>query len=183
MADCLCGCGGSVNPDAKNRPRQYLWGHNVLKYRTNKERLLPKVNTQNPSDCWEWGGARDRRGYGRLNILGKTALAHRISWEAFRGPIPDGLHVCHSCDNPPCINPAHLFLGTDRDNIRDAAAKNRLAPSRARGEMHRKARLTEEDVRAIRGSAESNGQLAERYKVSKGAIKGVRTRKNWRHVV
>ena len=77
------------------------------------------------SECIEWSGSRNREGYGRFKIAGQSFLAHRIMWEEANGPIPDGLNICHTCDNPPCVNVDHLFLGTDKDNTRDSMAKGR----------------------------------------------------------
>jgi len=79
--------------------------------------------------CWEWTSRRDRQGYGRLGIQGASLRAHRIAWIATHGPIPTGLCVLHHCDNPPCINPAHLFLGTPKDNVHDRIAKGRHGSS------------------------------------------------------
>lgn len=75
--------------------------------------------------CWTWTGATQNYGYGAVTIHGLTRRAHRVSWELAHGPIPDGLHVCHRCDNPPCVNPDHLFLGTAQDNVDDKDAKGR----------------------------------------------------------
>lgn len=76
--------------------------------------------------CWIWTGSRRGRGYGGFLYRGKVAQAHRVSYELFVGPTKPDLQVCHSCDNPPCVNPAHLFLGTKTDNMRDASKKGRL---------------------------------------------------------
>ena len=79
-----------------------------------------------PTDCIEWSGSLNSQGYGRLVIRGKEYRAHRIVWEETNGPIPDGMCVCHHCDNPPCVNVEHLFLGTPKDNTRDAQQKGRI---------------------------------------------------------
>lgn len=80
--------------------------------------------------CIEWVGARQATGYGALNIRGKVVAAHRLSYELNVGPIPDGMFICHKCDNPPCVNPEHLFLGTNADNIEDMRKKGRAAWAR-----------------------------------------------------
>lgn len=80
------------------------------------------------SACWEWVGARHTGGYGAISVNGHQERAHRVSWMIHHGEIPDGLWVLHRCDNPPCVNPAHLFVGSDADNLSDAIAKGRRLP-------------------------------------------------------
>ncbi len=75
--------------------------------------------------CWEWTGLVNESGYGRIYVYGRVDRAHRLSYRIHLGPIPKGMFVCHHCDNPPCCNPSHLFLGTHMDNMRDATAKRR----------------------------------------------------------
>lgn len=94
--------------------------------KTLEERFWSKVHTRGPDDCWEWTGCRLPAGYGKIGVRGRTEYATRVLWQMMHGPIPDGLYVCHHCDNPPCVNPAHLFLGTGKDNARDSARKGRL---------------------------------------------------------
>ena len=92
------------------------------------DRFWPKVQRTLDDTCWEWQGYRGADGYGRFRVAtrGAPALAHRFAYETAFGPIPPGLLVCHRCDNPPCVRPSHLFLGTQQDNIRDCSAKGRL---------------------------------------------------------
>ena len=93
------------------------------------ERFWPKVDVRGPDECWPWR-ATQWRGYGKIGIGGATGTdvrAHRVSWEIHNGPIPAGMLVCHRCDAPSCVNPAHLFLGTQRDNMADMLAKGRHA--------------------------------------------------------
>lgn len=92
-------------------------------------RLRAKLRINITTGCLEWTGATTRPGWhGRISINGRLVMAHRVAYELWVGPIPVGLSVLHSCDNPPCCNPAHLFLGSQRENMRDASAKRRTGP-------------------------------------------------------
>jgi hypothetical protein len=133
-----------------------------------------------PNGCLLWTGAVNNWGYGRFLYQGKARFAHRVAWALTHGPIPDGLHVCHSCDRPLCVNPEHLFLGTDLDNTRDMFAKGRNH-SRA-GTSNGNAKLTESDVRTIRGSPLGHSELGRVYGVSPQTIFSIRRRKLWRHL-
>ena len=92
-------------------------------YRVTAERFWAKVDRS--GECWLWTGPQVGRGYGKTSFNGKTQRAHRVSWELTYGPIPAGVFVCHKCDNPLCVRPEHLFLGTPLDNVRDMCAKKR----------------------------------------------------------
>jgi len=129
-------------------------------------------------ECWEWPRGRLPSGYGRFVVRRILQYAHRASHEVFIGPIPDGAQVCHRCDNPPCWNPAHLFAGTAVVNARDRMEKGRSQ----RGEGHYAAKLTEDDVRAIRASRLSGPDLASQYGVKFSAIYKIKDGRSWKHV-
>jgi HNH endonuclease len=99
-----------------------------------------------PTPCWVWTATTFNTGYGRIQFIGRDWLAHRLSYTVFRGPIPEGLHICHHCDRPLCFNPSHLFTGDDQANVDDAVMKGR----HAHGEMMGTAKLTDEKVAAIK---------------------------------
>lgn len=144
---------------------------------TMEENFWKYTQKRSPDECWLWLGALNPKGYG---WAWHGRRAHRVSWMLHHGPIPNGLLVCHSCDNPRCVNPKHLWLGTSADNQADKARKGRAA--RRPGSKHPLAKLTEEWVLAIRASAEPTDKIANRFGVSVACIRDVRSRKNWRHL-
>jgi len=107
-----------------------------------KERFLEKVDKREPDECWKWKASIHHSGYGQFHRNGKVLAPHRVMWELITGPIPDGLCVCHTCDNRSCCNPSHLWLGTVADNNRDRDAKGRNPPHLSK--------LTWKEVRKIR---------------------------------
>lgn len=146
-------------------------------------RFMSKVDIDHPSGCWVWTAGTTQNGYGGFRFQGTATGAHRVSWEIHNGPIPDGLQVLHDCpggDRRGCVNPDHLWLGTNADNMLDKAAKGRSNP--AQGERHGAAKLTEADVLAIRTSQTGARSLARRYGVHRTNIWNIRNRKTWRHV-
>lgn len=149
-----------------------------------EERFWSKVKRAGVDECWEWQASRRRRGYGQIGARGRTsAAAHRVAWELTHGPIPDGLWVLHRCDNPPCVNPAHLFLGTAQDNVADMNAKGRA--NHVRGERARGARLTEDQVRcarALRRAGAGVRALERAFEVSHGAMMQLLNGSTWTHV-
>ena len=130
--------------------------------------------------CREWTGKKNHDGYGLLWLKGRHWRAHRVAYEVFVGRIPKGMHICHSCDNPGCVEPSHLWAGTNLDNVRDRNQKNRQF--RAKGEANGRAKLTNSDVRAIRKSKETNTQISQKYGMSQANISQIRSRTLWPHI-
>lgn len=134
--------------------------------------------------CWFWVGAYQRKGYGHIGRAGKgngNVTATRLSYSIHYGD-PGDKFVCHRCDNPTCVNPDHLFLGTNADNMRDCALKGRARGPGHIGSRHGNAKLTERDVLAIRASSLTGVALAARYGVSTSLISNIKRGHGWRHV-
>ena len=135
--------------------------------------VVPRVDAQPGKDCWVWKGCRNAKGYGsfRLRAGQNPFPAHRASFSLFCGEIPEGVHVLHSCDNPPCVRPSHLFLGTNADNIRDREEKGRGV--RLSGDANAATKISDSDAVKIK-QAFSLGwkqrDLAQAYGVSQFAI-------------
>ncbi|MEQ1573098.1 MAG: HNH endonuclease signature motif containing protein [Vicinamibacterales bacterium] len=147
---------------------------------TIMERFMAKVAVQE-SHCWLWTGcARNRRDYGGFSFRGRLMGAHVVSWILHRGEVPGGLCVLHHCDVPRCVNPDHLWLGTNADNNTDRDRKGRRR--QVRGEGCSFAKLTEEAVLYIRSSGETLEALADRYGVTPCTIQEARAGTTWGHV-
>jgi HNH endonuclease len=133
--------------------------------------------------CWDWKGIKNKAGYGRMTRGRQNfILAHRFSFERFVGPIPEGMHVLHNCDNPSCPRPDHLFPGTDLDNVHDMLAKGRNGKNYNRGEANSAARLTAEDVVKIRADKRRRAAVAAEYKIGISAVAKIRSRETWAHI-
>lgn len=177
----LCGTAFIFNAT----PSKVKAGHGVFcsgvcqrrgrRQRQLRDSFFARVGRSNQKGCLPRTGAIDANGYGHLG----GPLAHRISWELYQGPIPEGLHVLHHCDNPQCVNPEHLFLGTNRDNIDDKIAKGR----QAQGEMFNR-KLTTAVVLRIRERAKSETQetIGNDLGVNQSHISRIVNRQIWKHI-
>ncbi|MCX5176768.1 HNH endonuclease [Streptomyces virginiae] len=190
---CRCGCGQRTRIAAKTQtrlghvkgqPLAYIHGHHQRVYRkpidrtADRLRLLANVADGPPDACWEWTGGRTDKGYGKYFIDGRTVGAHRWAFIFAKGPIPDGQMVRHTCDNPPCCNPQHLLIGTHRQNVNDAIARDRTT----RGTRNGRARLNAEQVRHIRARSaggETGTDLAKAFGVHHNTIYCLLEGKTW----
>jgi hypothetical protein len=150
-----------------------------------EERLWGRMSKSEEDDgCWLWvGGHRDREGYGIVKLDGLNQRAHRVAWKLAHGLIPPGLCVLHRCDNPPCIRPDHLFVGTVGDNNRDRSRKGRT--NVPRGTAQRVAKLIEADVREIRrlrAAGWTHERIAGRFPISRSQVGAIVSGKSWAHV-
>jgi len=178
MKLCECGCGLPTRPvpetDSSKNWKRGEW----LRFRQHhkpplKDRFMEKFD-KTSNGCWIWNACRFQKGYGTLVKDGRAHGAHRIAWELFRGPIPKGMQVLHTCDIPPCVNPDHLFLGTNDDNMLDKAKKGRISM-----------KLTPNQVVSIRQLASTGIRkpiLAKQFGVNLRMIYRIVNREAWIHV-
>lgn len=147
-----------------------------------KERFAEKIDKNSEKECHNWTGAIMKNGYGLIHVDGKQTLAHRVAWLLTYGEIPEGLFVLHKCDNTMYVNPTHLFLGTQDDNMKDAANKNRTF--RPVGELCGASKLTWDKVEEIRNRYNQGNTttrlLAKEYNISKSEIQLITSNKRWK---
>jgi hypothetical protein len=149
-----------------------------------QERFWSKVDKRGVNDCWEWQAGKTSDGYGRMRANGHRVLAHRISYQLERGQIPKGLWCLHKCDNPGCVNPSHLFLGTHDDNMRDMVSKGRARVPR--GSNHWYTTLTEDQVllirECLREKVMTHREIGVLFGVAKGVVQSIKIGRTWKHV-
>lgn len=140
--------------------------------------------TEKQGECLIWKGAANKNGYGCIRLDGQCITASRKAYELANGEIPHGLFVLHHCDNPLCVNPDHLFIGTHQDNMHDRNEKGRLGgiAVTSKGEGNTKAKLTAQDVLSIRASLEGSRKLGKQYGVNRVTIQRIRSKSIWRHI-
>ena len=153
--------------------------------RVNKNSGVFGIDGTFPTECWEWLGSKTKKGYGNIWFEKQMRHAHRVSWMLHNGPITKGLCVCHSCDNPICIRPSHLFLGTIADNNIDMTQKGR-ANRASFGEKNPKAKFSADQIRQIRAMYANDEynqyELAEMFNASQGHINNIITRRIWKQI-
>jgi len=169
---CKCGNTFCVNPEHLELKDI------VARCVDNLEYIKENSTEDTTTGCLIWNGKKNASGYGRCASWKENIMVHRKSWEVNNGPIPEGYVVCHACDTPACVNPEHLFLGTQSDNHADMVEKGR----NVRGAAHTLAKLTDEKVNAIRRDCRASQVIAEEYGVSRALINGIRKGTRWKHV-
>lgn len=146
-------------------------------------RFFSKIDQS--GECWPWTGSKNKQGYGKCRINGKTFRAHRIVWEMYNGPIPKYLLVCHTCDNTSCCNPSHLFLGNHQVNSDDKKRKGRAYKLPAMiGEKNPRARLTVQDIVSIRQMSLTFTyiEIASKLNLPRPTVYNIVKRKTWSHI-
>lgn len=196
---CHCGCGERTTKfKATNRSCGQIKGkyakfvvlhHNRVRERQKgktEDRFWRKVDICGSDECWEWTGSRNEDGYGHFLYDEKVGLSHRYFWRLHFGGIPDGLNVLHRCDNPPCVNPKHLFLGTQKDNALDRNSKGRRTYEDVSCEKNANAKLTNNDVWKIRRLLEvgnlSHPEIANMFGVNRRTISSIKMGAGWKRL-
>lgn len=160
---------------------QSLW-FSAMRKTNDEERFCSRVKVGGPDECWVWTGSLKGTAYGWFKLWGRPMPPSRAAYSLSVGSIPSRHeHVCHACDNPPCCNPAHLWLGSAKDNIADMDKKGRRRVAPRRGELSNKAKLTREQAIEVYHSTEPPKALAARFGVSSTAICLIRKGQNWAH--
>lgn len=203
---CECGCGLPAPISSQNntklgyikgKPRRFRRGHYIKLNKIKVKRQYVSIDkrfwgkVKKTDSCWLWTGAKNGNGYGTIRYNGRPIGTHRMSWILANGlDIPKGMQVLHSCDNPLCVRPDHLSLGTLQENSKDMSRKGRASRKGPtlprRGESNGSAVLNESDIRSIRSlyatGQHTMKQIANQYGVSDGAVRFIVRRITWKHV-
>lgn len=147
---------------------------NIEKFKSN--------HTVSHTGCWEWSGSKNQDGYGRVRWNSRLESAHRVSYELYKGTYEKTKHICHTCDNPSCINPDHLWLGDYKSNNLDKKTKGRAIGNSMPGIEHPKHKLTEEEVVEIFHADGTQSSLATRFNVSPTLIWKIKAKRCWKHL-
>jgi hypothetical protein len=153
------------------------------KKKSVEERFWKYVNKDCENGCWHFTGSLSNNRYGKLGVNGKFISAHRFSYQLSYGEIPEGMHCCHKCDNPRCVNPDHLFIGTRSENMQDMLNKNR--GNKVKGSLHHSSKLTEDQVLSIKkriASGEKQCNIAKEFGIANCQITYIKNGRNWKHV-
>jgi len=157
-----------------------------FKYRDKTPEIRFWAKVKKTNNCWEWQGCKNNKGYGMFRVNNEHKYAHRFSYEIHKGEIPQGKFVCHHCDNPSCINPDHLFCGTNSDNIQDSVKKGRFHLIGRKGSQNVSSKLNEKQVKEIKkhfiNKKETYRKIAKRYGVEQTTIGLIIRGKTWVHV-
>lgn len=156
----------------------------IIPFGDIKDRFWQKVQ-KSEKGCWPWIACKNSDGYGQFGFRGRVDGAHRVSWILSHGELPKGAHVLHKCDNPVCVNPDHLFIGTHQDNMEDRTRKGRSRGRGLPGELSGHNKLTNNIVLKIRKLHEqgtSQKQISNQFAIHKATVNDVVLRKTWRHI-
>jgi DNA-binding XRE family transcriptional regulator len=155
----------------------------MLKSEKDFARFHSKVNRGERDECWPWVGGKFRKGYGSFWMAGKNFRANRVAFATFYGFDPVGMQICHSCDRPDCVNPGHLWAGTNAENQRDSVRKGRHQAPDNKGERNGHSKLTADKVRKIRESVGvSQRDLGVRYGVARPTVSNILAGRRWSHI-
>jgi hypothetical protein len=151
-----------------------------MRLNTVEERFKKRFIVDQETKCWNWIAAKSAAGYGQIGFNNRVIYAHRFSYELRYGSINQGLCVCHKCDNPACVNPDHLFLGTHQENSSDASKKGRFNPKK--GEDNPRSKLTKQIILLIRADHRSHRAIGKDYGISNRNVSSIKRRETWRHI-
>ena len=158
----------------------------VQKFLNAFKAFWSNVRPGHPAECWNWAGHRNTDGYGHIGVMGYIVRSHRFSWIIHHGPIPNKLCVCHKCDNPSCVNPTHLFLGTVQDNVHDRQRKGRSRGGSQPGISHNMAKLNDDLVVRIFNEAKNKTmpqkRIGVKYGVSQSVVSRILNGDLWKHL-